>query len=105
MKKIFVILSLVLCACDNNDDAKKSWDKMVDNLAKQEYEDCLNYAVKDFKTVESTDIEKTCRCVIDYLYLTEPEFGDRFTTNLRTILKDKCGVNIPDYTLRDIPVK
>ncbi|MBP5707804.1 MAG: hypothetical protein J6W79_02295 [Alphaproteobacteria bacterium] len=104
MKKIIVILSLVLCACDSNDDAKKSWDKMVDNLATQEYQDCLNYATKEFKNTDPEN-EKTCKCVIDYLYRTEPESKDRFATDLRAILQDKCGNNIPSYTLRDIPEK
>lgn len=105
MKKIFVILSLVLCACDNSSDAKKSWDKMVDNLAKQEYEDCLYYAAKEFNNAALSDVEKTCKCVIDYLYQTEPESDDRFATDLYTILQDKCGKNIPSYTLRDVPTK
>ena len=105
MKKLFIILSLFLCACDNSDDAKQSWDKMVDDLANQEYEDCLNYSAKEFTNATLSETEKTCRCVIDYLYRTEPESGDRFGTDLRTILKEKCGANIPGYTLRDIPTK
>lgn len=105
MKKILIILSLVLCACDNSDDAKKSWDKFADNLAKQEYAYCVNYATKEFKDVASSYIKKTCKCVIDYLYRTEQETDDRFATDPHAILKDKCGKNIPSYTLRDIPIK
>lgn len=105
MKKIFILLSLILCACDNSDDNKKNWDNMVDALANQEYQDCIGYAAQEFPNIPTTDNEKTCRCVIDYLYLADAESGDRFAIDLRAILKDKCGENIPSYTLRDIPTE
>jgi len=108
MKKIFIILSLILCACDNNENAKKSWDKMVDDMAKQEYEECLQYASKEFKDVALSDNEKTCKCVIDYIYGESnetTEIPDRFKIDFRAFLKEKCGENIPSYTLRDIPTK
>ena len=108
MKKIFIILSLVLCACDNNNDSKNAWDKMVDKMAKQEYQDCVKYAAQEFKDSKSSDNKKTCKCVTDYIYSDEgidSENPDRFATDLRAILMDKCGKNIPEYTLRYIPEK
>ena len=108
MKKIFLILCLFLCACDKNDDSKSALDKMIAGIAQQEYQDCLKYSAQEFKDIKSTDNEKTCKCVIDYLFSDEgidPENPDRFATDLRAILKEKCGKNIPSYTLRDIPEK
>ena len=113
MKKIFIILSLVLCACDNSDDAKKSWDKMIADIANQEYQDCLKYAAQEFKDVKTAENTKTCKCVVDYIFSDEmPDseqanagIPDRFVTDFRAVLKKKCGNNIPEYTLRDIPEK
>lgn len=113
MKKIFLILCLFLCACDNNDDFKSTWDKMIDNIAKQEYQDCVKHAVLEFKDIEPSKHKKTCRCVVDYIYSDEmpdseqanSDIPDRFATDFRAVLKKKCGNNIPEYTLRDIPEK
>lgn len=106
MKKILVILSLFLCACNNNaDNAKISWDKMVDDLARQEYEDCLNYSVKEFDGVALSNVKQTCKCVFDYLYMTDAESDDRYATNLSVRLKEMCGDNIPAYILRNVSIE
>ena len=111
MKKIFAVLCLFLCACDNSDKNKSAWDKMVDNMAKQDYQDCVKYAASEFKNVSQTELKKTCKCVVDYIYSNEsPDAGngdipDRFAVDFRAFLKNRCGNNIPEYTLRDIPEK
>ena len=68
MKKIFIILSLFLCACDNNNDAENAWNKMIDDIAKQEYQDCVKHAAQEFKDIKPADNKKTCKCVVDYIF-------------------------------------
>lgn len=111
MKRIFIILCLFLCACDNSDKNKSDFEKMIDNMAKHDYQECVKYASQEFKNIDVTEHKKTCKCVIDYIYSDEsPDAGngdipDRFAIDFRAFLKDKCGNNIPEYTLRDIPEK
>ncbi len=113
MKKIFIILSLFICACDNSNDTKNAWNKMIDDIAKQEYQDCVKHAAQEFKDIKLADNKKTCKCVVDYIFSDEMpddenvnrDIPDRFATDFRAILKEKCGNNIPEYTLRDIPEK
>ncbi len=92
---------------------KKDWNDFIYDMTNQEYIECLKHAEQEFKDSKLSDNEKTCKCVIDYIYSDENpnsenadiDIPDRFATNLRVVLKNKCGNNIPEYTLRDISEK
>ncbi|MFQ6739708.1 MAG: hypothetical protein ACLRFJ_03530 [Alphaproteobacteria bacterium] len=121
MKKIFLVLCLLsVVACGDNDNnqptkdysqelAHEVWDNMITNLAEQEYKECLTHGITEFPNIKHTELEKTCKCVVSTIYLEDTKdsngnvITDRFSIDFRAFLKDKCGKNIPNYTLRDIP--
>lgn len=109
MINIFTILFLFLGACSNIHDSITTWDKTVNGIAKQEYQNCLKNAQLEFKDTISFAHKKTCKCVVDYLYSNETydlennDIPDRFAMDLRTLLMNKCGKDIPAYIMRDIP--
>ena len=88
--------------------SENDWKDVIDDMAEQEYKYCLKYATKEFKKQKNTDNEKICKCAVDYIFSNkgiDSENKDRFVIDLRTTLKNKCGKNIPSYTIRDIPEK
>lgn len=107
MKKIFIILSLFLCACEDKTEieARKEWDNIVKGWVNEEYEVCVNHATKEFENIPKADIEKTCKCAVHHIYISDEGPDDRFAIDFRAFLKEKCGKNIPNYTMRDYPVE